>query len=469
MRLRKRTSCEDDLIFGNLAHRTSDWLLYIRARNTTREEKNRPKGKRESPGTNYSVGSNRERKAMSNTRCGVIVLMATAVVVGAVAPSRAQDEADAARFRFRSVALSPTISLTNVGWDSNVFNVSEDENPQGDITATASPAVEAWLRTPRVRVNGRSRLDMYYFSSLESLRAVDNDHSARVELFLNRVMPWVSGNFARTRHRQNLEIDAIAERRNDAVQVGALVRLTRKTSAGAYVERSHVQFQGEALFRGTDLARALNQTGLVEGAAIRYEATPLTTITLNVDHGRNRFAFVSDRDSNSVRILPAVEFKPLALISGRAAIGFRALRFRDSRQPDFRGVVANVDLQYTFRGRTQVGFAAQRDLEYSYIDAQLDYVLTWLGTTVRQRFGDRWDAEGTVKRYRIGYRRLGPNGPSEGFPDEIVLNTNVGVGYNIGERTRIGFNVDHHGRQSDVAVGRGYDRLRIGSSLTHVF
>ena len=132
------------------------------------------------------------------------------------------------------------------------------------MTATASPAVQAWLRTPRVRVNGRSRLDMYYFSRLNDLRAVDNDHSGRVELFLNRVMPWVAGNFLRTRHREHLEIDAIAERRIDAVQVGSLVRVSRKTSVGAYVERSHVHYYEESLFRGTDLARELNQTGNVE-------------------------------------------------------------------------------------------------------------------------------------------------------------------------------------------------------------
>jgi hypothetical protein len=396
----------------------------------------------------------------------MVVLMATAVVVGVVAPSRAQDDADAARFRFGSVSLSPTISVTNVGWDSNVFNVSDDDNPQGDMTATVTPAVQAWLRAPRVRVGGRSRLDMYYFNRLNDLRAVDNDHSGRVELFLNRVMPWVSGNFVRTRHRPNLEIDAIAERRIDAVQVGSLLRMTRKTSAGAYVERSHVHYYGEPLFRGTDLARELNQTGSLEGGVIRYEATPLTTVTLNVEHNRSRFAFSSDRDSDSVRILPAVEFKPFALISGRAAIGFRDLRYRDNSQPDFRGMVAYVDVQYTFRGRTQLGLAAQRELQPSYIDTQLDYVLGEIGATVRQRFGDGWDGAGTVRRYRIAYRRRDPAGP-EGFPDEIVLNTVLSIGYNIG-RTRIGFDVDHHGRQADVAL-RGYDRLRIGLSLSHVF
>src|SRR6185503_13098906 len=110
---------------------------------------------------------------MPSLRCATIVVMTLTGVIGAAAPIRAQNEADSARLRVGSLALFPTITLTNVGWDSNVFNFSEDDNPESDMTATASPAVEAWLRTPRVRLNGRSRFDMYYFRELTSLRAVD--------------------------------------------------------------------------------------------------------------------------------------------------------------------------------------------------------------------------------------------------------------------------------------------------------
>ena len=50
----------------------------------------------------------------------------------------------------------------------------------------------------------------------------------------------------------------------------------------------------------------------------------------------------------------------------------------------------------------------------------------------------------------------------------MVLNPVLSIGYNFG-RTRIGFDVDYHGRESDVALGRGYDRLRMGASLSHAF
>ena len=405
---------------------------------------------------------------MSKSHFSVVAL---AFLLSATAtPAVAQDDADTARFQLGSVSLAPTIRLTNVGWDSNVYNLWEENNPQSDVTAIATPAVEGWMRTPRFRLNGRSRLDMYYFSRLDSLRAIDNDHAGRAEVYLNRVMPWVAGTFVKTRHRQNLEIDAISLRKNDSAEVGTLVRLSRKTSVGAYAGRSAVHYYGDAEFNGVDLGRALNQNNSTAGGMFRYEATPLTTITVNIDRGLNRFVSATERDSDSVRVVPTVEFKPLALVSGRASVGYRKLRFNDPRQPEFSGVIAAVDLQYTLRTRTQLGVTVQRDVEYSYIDTQVDYLLTGGGFTVRQRLGDRWDAGGNVGRYRLGYRRRDPQAMVElgAYPDEIVLNTGVSIGYTVG-RTRIAFDTDWQGRESEVSLGRGYDRLRLGWSLSHAF
>ena len=408
--------------------------------------------------------SRRPRVICSVTSIAIVVLL------GAPATTAAQGDPDTARFRIGSFALTPVIRLTNVGRDNNVFNNSNDEQRQSDITAAASPSVEAWYRTPRMRLNGRSELDMFYYREVTPLRAVDRDNSGRVEVVLNRVMPWVSGALAITRHRQNLEIDAFSKRRNDDVRAGADVGLTRKTSVSIYAGQSHVEFEPNALFRGTDLARSLNHKGTVQGLAFRYAATPLTTFAVNVDQGRDRFAFSAERNADIFRVSPSVEFKPLALVSGRAAIGFHKVSFRQSGQPDYKSTAASVDLQYTLRSRTQFAIRAQRDLEYSYIDTQVDYVLGGFTASVTQRLADRWDAIVTGGRYGLNYRRrpLGGVAGAQDFPNERVVIAGLSVGYFIG-RNRVSFDVDYQSRQSDLAITRGYDRLRVGSSLTYVF
>jgi hypothetical protein len=207
----------------------------------------------------------------------------------------------------------------------------------------------------------------------------------------------------------------------------------------------------------------------VEGVGFRYAATPLTTVALYVEQQRDRFEFSSNRNSDSVRVMPTIEFKPLALISGRVAVGFRKLTFLQGDVPEFKGLVAAVDLAYTLRARTQFAIAVRRDLEYSYLYEQNVYVVAAFTASVTQRVGDAWDVRGTVGRSHLTYQsRFQSLAVAADLTGETSLSAGVDVGYHIG-RSRVGFNVDHAQRDSDVSLGRGYQRLVIGSSLSYVF
>jgi hypothetical protein len=397
----------------------------------------------------------------------VQVLLA-ACALGAPPPARAQEAADNAPFRVGSLAVAPVIRLTNMGRDSNVFNDSATDKRTSDVTATLSPFVEAWLRSSRVQLTSRSQWDYYYFRDLAGLRALDVDYSGRIDFTVNRLRPYVSGNVLTTRHRQSFEIDAIARRRNDDLEAGTYVRLTGKVFAGVYAGRSHVKYQSDSVFRGTNLAESLNHTGTREGVGLRYEATPLTTFALEAAQSQDRFEFSPQRNSDSVYIGPSVEFKPLALISGRAAIGVRRTRFRELDQPEFKSSVASIDLNYTLRARTQIAVGARRDLEYSFLYTHRDYVLTTVSTTVTQWLGDHWDVRANASRHRLAYRTYDAGQAAQASIGETVLSYGGNVGYHLG-RHRIGIDVLHQQRSSNAGDGRDYDRLRIGSSLIYSF
>jgi hypothetical protein len=400
------------------------------------------------------------------------IALATLLWLVGVAPAQAQTvDADHARVRFGPVALAPVVRVTNAGGDSNVFNVNEIDHPTSDFTADVSPAVDAWIRMRRLRLNGHSQLEYVYFRELSELRSLNTENSAHLELLLNRLTPYVNATLVNTRSRPGFEVDAFARRRDDSARVGADVRLTGKASAGLYGGRSRVVYEGGTLYLGTDLAHAFNHTETIGGAAFRYAATPLTTVAVSLEQQRDRFAFSSDRNSDSFRVMPAVEFKPLALISGRAAVGFRRFSFVQGDVPDIEGVVADVDLTYTLRGRTQFTVAARRDLEYSYRDLQNVYVIAGFTVSATQRIGDGWELRGTVGRFHLDYRNTfqagaGLAGETAG-PGESDLSLGMGIGYHIG-RSRVGFNVDRYQRSS-LAVGRDYERLVVGSSLTYIF
>jgi hypothetical protein len=412
-------------------------------------------------------------ETVSLPRLVAVTLAATCMLFGARSPVAAQSSEPPpdARVQVGPLALAPVIRLTDVGHDSNVLNRNVDDNPQGDYTATLSPSVELWMRLSHARLNGKGQVDFYYFKQLTNLRAVDTDSSARVEFPLNRLTPYFEGNITNTRHRQNLEIDAIVRRRNNGGKAGAELRLTEKISVGGYALRSRLEYEPNSLYLGTDLARQLNHTSAGEGAAVRWALTPFTTVSMETERQRDRFESAGDRDSDILRVAPSVELKPLALVSGRATVGFQRRKFLTGGQPDFNGTFAFADLSYTMLGRTRFSVAGRRSLEYSYLVGQHDYVVAEVTVSVTQRLGDSWDLGGSAGRGHLTYPNVSnPTNPGTmAFPDETVLSFGADVGYNVA-RARVGFHVEHRARETDRgSVGRGYERFRIGSTLTYVF
>src|SRR5262249_40999792 len=67
------------------------------------------------------------------------------------------DEPDPARVRVRigPLWINPTVAMTNIGVDNNVFNEPDDQDPKSDFTFTLSPAVDLWLRVGETWVAGR--------------------------------------------------------------------------------------------------------------------------------------------------------------------------------------------------------------------------------------------------------------------------------------------------------------------------
>ena len=404
-------------------------------------------------------------------RIRAIAAAVIVTLIGVAAPVRAQSAGgpDDARVQLGPLALSPAIRLTNFGVDNNVFH--ESETPTSDTTATVSPVLEARLGLPLVRVTGRSEIDLVYYNQLSHLRSLDTDNSARVELLLRSLTPHVAGRTARTRHRRNLEIDAPVRRLEEGAVVGAELRLTEKISIDAMATRARVAYDGDTLYLDSDLALALNRTATGEGVTFRYALTPFTTVGLHAERQRDRFDFTPARDSDSVRIMPVVEFKPLALVSGRAQVGLRRRTFRDGQTPEFRGIAALVDLRYTLLGKTRFDVGAQRDLAYSYRTLQQEYLLTGVNLAVTQRLGASWDVRANVGRSRLTYRVEDAGGTAviaANSPAETVLSYGVDVGYSIGT-TRLGMQVSRQERQSALSPRREYERLRIASSLTYGF
>jgi len=331
---------------------------------------------------------------MSRNLCFVALVCLASALSGSL-PLFAQElePAETGRFRLGPLSFTPSIAVTSLGLDDNVFN--EAAEPKRDTTAAIGPATRFWMKLGNSRVSGQISGQYLYFRRYDRERAWNTLNEARWDLGLGRVTPFLTGTYANTRERPGYEIDARARRRDQNVTAGSQITLSGKTTLVASAQWSRLEFDEDQRFLGASLAEALDRRADTAQLQVRYKLTPLTTLVLKTETGRDRFRVDSLRDSDSVKVMSGFEMKPLALISGRAAVGYRHFNALNGDVPDYRGVVASVDATYALSS-TRVQVKLDRDLTYSYQQSEPYYALLDLGLAVTERVTRTWDLTGKV-------------------------------------------------------------------------
>jgi hypothetical protein len=372
------------------------------------------------------------------------------------------DPFETARIRLGPIHFTPALEINSLGRDSNVFN--EADNEKADTTAAIGPSVQLWMRPGFTRLSGKLGVQYLYFKQYKNQRAWNTSDELKWEFPLARIAPFVGGRFINTRERQGYEIDARSRRRDAAFSVGSSLRFSGKTSIVASYQRQDVKYDEKETFSGAALAEQLNRLEQRTDLQFRYAMTPLTTFVVRSEIGRDRFATVSLRDGDSVKVMPGFELKPLALIAGEIFVGYRHFSPLDARVPGFSGLAATVKARYT-RDATRFEVKVDRDLAYSYSILRPYYALLDTGLTVTQRLGLKWEVVGRGSRQALEYRLLADDQAER--PTDRGHIFGGGVGYLVGEALRLGLDVNYATRRSEVEGRRDFEGLRVFGSIAY--
>jgi hypothetical protein len=375
---------------------------------------------------------------------------------------------------------TPTLQLKELGIDNNVFNVYGDEQ-QSDFTFTLAPKIE--LAVPiakRALLQAIPAADLVWYSKYSGERSLDPQVDVRGQLFLNRITLFGDGGYLNTRQRPNQEIDVRARRVEQSAAAGVEVALTPEISVRVAAHGERTRYDATAEYDNTSLQRTLNRD--TEGIELKtkYRLTPLTSLAVRYERLRDMFPMSPGRNSESFRVMPGVEFKPRALISGSAYVGYRGFTPSDAAVlPEFKGLVAQLGLSYKLLGATSFGVSYNRDLTYSYDELQPFFVDNSVGASVRRALGRRFDVLVSADRHAYDYKDLltpaaTPLEPAPASPEfvprvDVTWNYTASLGYRIGRDGRIGFGASYWNRESTTRVFRNYDNLRLGSTMTFGF
>lgn len=376
-------------------------------------------------------------------------------------PAPTDDPVASAPVRIGALGLDPRFGLQNVGVDTNVFN--SPSNGQRDVTFTAVPGTQLFLRTGKGLLTIDGNLEFVYFQRFDSERSLNSSVLGQYELRFNRVRPYVSARSLNTRQRPGYEIDVRARHYETDFHGGTDLRLGSKSTLRVDARRLDYGFDGDEVFDGRPLNQELNRSLVAIDVGWRQRLTALTTWVTRLTRESERFEFEGLRNSDSLRLNSGFELGRFALIRGSAFVGYRKLRPADGGLlPGFTGVTADIDVSYTAPTQTRLGADVDRDVQYSYERATPYYVQTGWTATLTQRVVGRWDVQLSGGRDRLSYQAIDPRDGRRDF----IGRFGGGIGYTVGDQVRIGLDAQSYYRSSDIP-GREYGGIRAGLSVTY--
>jgi len=404
-------------------------------------------------------------------RAHLITALVVAVTMCArPATAQSTDEPDPAKVRLRvgPLWMNPTVAMTNIGVDNNVFNEPAQQNPKSDFTFTLTPAVDLWLRVGDTWVVGRIVEDLIWYDTYASERNASTGYTVGWRVPLARFGFKIDASRRNARDRPNLEIDTRAERAETKVTGLVEYRMLSKTYVGVILERQGTDYDGEEFYNGANLQSELDHTTTGGGLSLRYQLTPLTSLSLTATRKDDRFKYSPLRNSSQSSVSGSIFLDKFALIRGSATFGYTDFRPDLQTLQAYRGPTASASLSYTLLEATRFTFDLGRDVQYSYDVSQAYYVQTRVGGSIQQQILGPVDAVARGSFATLAYTDRQAIGVTVSGRVDDVSSYGGGVGYRLGRDVRLGFNIDHTNRASDDASHR-YSDLVFGGSVTYGF
>src|SRR5262249_47619404 len=286
-----------------------------------------------------------------------------AFAVGAIfcarsAAAQTVEEPDPARVRVRlgPLWMNPTVAMTNIGVDNNIFNEPDERNPKSDFTFTLTPAVALCRRTGSRGGVGGVVEDLIGYQPSASERNESTGYGGGGRVPLARFGYKIDAARRNARDRPNLEIDTRAERAETKVTGLVEYRMLSKTYVGVTLEHQGTDYDSEEVYNGANLQTDLDHTTTGGGLSLRYQLTPLTSLPLTPPPTDATFKYSPLRNSTQSTVSGSVFLDKFALIRGTASFGFTDFRPDLQSLQSYRGPTASANLAYTLLDATRFTF-----------------------------------------------------------------------------------------------------------------
>jgi hypothetical protein len=397
------------------------------------------------------------------SRFGIVALLSGLVV----SPAWAQTDGPEGRFRYGAISFTPSIELTDLGLDSNVFN--ESDAPKGDFTGTVQSSLSAGVRVGASRIGWTGRGNLNYFKRYSDQSTLGGTHRFRVDLPINRVRLFLTHGLVSAKERPTPEIDVRVRRRERSAGAGLDMQLTALTRVSVGVDTGLVKFDQTATALDIEIAKALDRQSDRASASLMHALTPLTSLTANYTIQRERFLGDALRNNFNSRSAIGLSFKPFALLSGHIEGGVLQYASQDQRVPGLTAPAYSADLGYIFKGTTHFGIRADRTVSYSIDDASAFYLQTSYGGTITHHLTDAVHVAVSASRQSLLHQLTGVGAaPIDGIaPQTRVHAYDAGLGYTASAGVRWGLHATYIVREPIGGIVTRFENLRVFAAVSY--
>ena len=283
-----------------------------------------------------------------------------------------------AKWQFGPFRISSYFQIRNIGYDSNIYQKAQDNNPVSDYTAVISLPSKFYVNYRNGIVFSLAAVPEYAFYASYKLERSFN-YSLLPELRV-RFFRWLilsgSTEYGRSRRRATSEFDIRVEEKSYSYRGSVFIETARLTALGfsGYIQ----DFRYEDIYapgEESPLSRRLNRQERNGSLEFYYRVYSDTVFFLNGGYTEYNFQNPTSffRNSYSYQVLSGLRFPLLGRIRGALTLGYKSLHPRTKGINGFSGLVGDTSFNLRI-SRFQFRGVYRRDCYFSFSQNNLFFV-----------------------------------------------------------------------------------------------
>jgi Putative beta-barrel porin 2 len=362
------------------------------------------------------------------------------------------------------VKLAPGLTISEIGWDDNVFDESAEETPDEDYVASLTPDASIYSRLRWVRLSAYGGSTLTYYRKFDTESSIGYAWRGRADFLISRVRPFLAAGNTRSRTRPNGEIDIRPDRVEEEYSGGLAFDLGAHSLLYASGIYSANRFDN-ATQDGIDLGETLSRESSAGQFGMKTDITPLLSMQVFASYQEDKFVSLPIRNAIAKAGNVVFRISPEAVVTGLLSVSYRDIHFADPGLKVYRGFLGSAAIAYPFLEIGRFTLIGQRGMEYSLDNTEGYYIETSGSLTYTHRLFGQVDAQAKVSRAAFDYSARATEPAHVDTYDTV----GGGLGYNLRNRTRVAVNYEYARRQSPAFSARNYQRRRAFLSWLFAF